>query len=751
MKAKSDSNQSVASAAAAASLAVKASAPSMTDAPQEKWSPQPAVATVAGKGVVSTAPGRGINPVLSWKRHKGLALAIFVIVLGAGAPVAWMMGKPAFYTEAAIRVSSRFLKNLNSDQELELQSNSQYREFVQQQIYTINRFDIVSEALQRLGDKRRLYQLPAENDRRATERLARELSIKPVPDSYLITIGLEGSKAEGLADVVNSVVTTYLEHAKTEELYGADQRRENLNQERDRLRQELKTLFDRRTALGQEIGVTTFSGTLLNPYDQLLFKSKDALENARRERIQAEAKLNALEKKLEANDRPAVEALAEEQAGKDAGLNSLKSNLYIRRSLLLSKLSGISKEHPGRPAIERELNDIEEEIARATGTLSKSYRSIYLDQRRAELAQTQRVERELDAQVTALGEKASWFITRYYEAVSLSEDIDRLQKRLATMDERVDFFSLESTAPGWVRVVSEARVPDLPIKGGKKKLLALVMLAAISLAAVAPIAVDLLDPRIHVAGQLQKLLGFPPVAWILDQRDEQTKQFAQDQLLRLATRLNQDRLAQGTRVIAFTSTKNGEGSSTLVLETARFLAKLGVQAVAVEANPLTPDKRYQSRGANKEGLIEVLTDQTTVRKAVLAGDETLPDRLAVGEISAQRPLATLDQYRQALRQLAEQYEFVLLDCAPLLLSVDAELLIGLADATLLVVEAGALSKGEIKRALQALERLAPPTFGAILNRVQLVEAGGAFAEQLQEYKTGKRLPARKLLSPWLWK
>jgi hypothetical protein len=91
-----------------------------------------------------------------------------------------------------------------------LESNSQYREFVQQQVKTINRFDIVFAALQKLGDKRFLWQNRKEPDRIAAERLQGTLEIKPVPDTYQITVGLEGKKSEGLAEVVNAVVESYL-------------------------------------------------------------------------------------------------------------------------------------------------------------------------------------------------------------------------------------------------------------------------------------------------------------------------------------------------------------------------------------------------------------------------------------------------------------------------------------------------------------------------------------------------------------
>ncbi|MEO8128591.1 MAG: hypothetical protein ABI822_15930, partial [Bryobacteraceae bacterium] len=75
-------------------------------------------------------PTRGIQPLRSWKAHKFLGLAVAVVVTGIlGPPVVWLKGKHYYTAEGVILISPRFAKNLEQDQELEMQSNQQYREF----------------------------------------------------------------------------------------------------------------------------------------------------------------------------------------------------------------------------------------------------------------------------------------------------------------------------------------------------------------------------------------------------------------------------------------------------------------------------------------------------------------------------------------------------------------------------------------------------------------------------------------------
>jgi Mrp family chromosome partitioning ATPase len=505
-----------------------------------------------------------------------------------------------------------------------------------------------------------------------------------------------------------------------------------------------------RTSLAQEIGVTTFNEGLMNPYDQLLIKSKENLEAARRRRIEVGAQYDAMEIERQPSGKTAGDAMAQELATKDNGLTSLKSNLYIRRSQLLSKLSGLASEHPGRKAIERELSEIDVEIARASETLTQTFRSMSRDQRRAEVYQTRRIENELAAEVQAESQRVAWFASRYHGAVALGDDIARTRKRIAAIDDRVDFLTLEASAPGFVRMVSLARVPELPFKGGKKKLLAFVLIAALAFGLFAPIAVDFIDPRIHAPDELERILGFAPTGWIIDRKNEPTRLFAEDQLIRLATKLDRERREHGAKVIVFTSAGAGEGTTTLVLGLAQALIKLGTRAIAVEANAFKPDDRYLSRQPSN-GLIALLDGKANVEELAIPGDQLLPERMRVGQAEGRRPLATIGQLRHALTELARCYEIVLLDAPPALLSADAELLAGMSDATLLIVEADGEPNGNIKRAARVVERLSPPVFGAILNRVQINSEGGYFASLVRDRQSGKRLPARKMLSPWLWK
>ncbi len=59
---------------------------------------------------------------------------------------------------------------------------------------------------------------------------------KPVNDSYLISVTLESDKAEGLDDIVNTVIQNYVENAHEEQLiYASKERTQVLYAEQQKL------------------------------------------------------------------------------------------------------------------------------------------------------------------------------------------------------------------------------------------------------------------------------------------------------------------------------------------------------------------------------------------------------------------------------------------------------------------------------------------------------------------------------------
>ena len=76
---------------------------------------------------IQSLPGIGIKPLLSFQRHARAGLMAGLLVLMLGLPLVWIFGQSSYTAEAVFQVSPNYMKTLQSDKEVEFQSNSQYR------------------------------------------------------------------------------------------------------------------------------------------------------------------------------------------------------------------------------------------------------------------------------------------------------------------------------------------------------------------------------------------------------------------------------------------------------------------------------------------------------------------------------------------------------------------------------------------------------------------------------------------------
>lgn len=669
-------------------------------------------------------------PLVSLRKHYRLALIIMLVILVAGIAVVWKKGKYVYAVSATVYVSQKFASILKDAKDLEFAGSQAYKQYIEQQALTIGRYDIVLEALQRLGERRLVWQMPGESDRRAAERLKSALVIKTVKDTYQITVGLESENPDGLDQVLNSVLDTYVEKSRElDSFFARDARLGALRERRQKIMTGVEQKLVRRNQIAEHLGITSFTSNAVNPYDQLLMDSMIALAKAQRDRIASESELSNFEGK---DAKAALGAAAFEFLQKDPGLNSLKANLHERRSVLIQQISGLQDTHPLMSQIKQELKQIEEELNHITTDIYNTITNSLLEQRRSNVRRDRQTESELQKQIETLRHKASGFAAVYNEALALNAEIDKSREQLEAVDNRIDFFEMESQAPGFVRIDSYARPPDSPIKGGRKKLFMIVFVAAIGLGLGAPIALDIFDRSIKSPNVIIKILGHPPIASILERTDDiAVQRVRDDQIRRLAITLDRERQTHGKPIVLMTSVKPGGGVTDLAFDLGNELREMGVKCLVVEVNPLKPDPRYTA-GKLTPGLLDMLVEPIDAREAVIPASQDLPERIGVG-FAVVPHLFAYPRLRERLEELNEHYDIILLDAPPILLSGDTEYLAGIANVSLLLIGSGQVGPGELRRAADIMQKVNPPVIGFIVTHLKIYKGGGYFAKQVEEY------------------
>lgn len=710
----------------------------------------PPQSTASSSEEQSIPTGR-LKPLVSLLNHKWLALLIFFTVSSVGVPVALLKGDSAYMAIAKILVSPKFVPYLESDKSLELHGVQQYDMYVKQQVSNIKHREVLEEALQSPELQQYFPPLPDESKLKRLQRLKDALDAKSKRGNPFIMVTFTGKNAEGLDIILNKIVDIYLKKSQQETVFDSSGRIDVLQQRRKDLERFILEKRQRRTQVAEEIGVTTFQENTLNPYDDILIESTSAFTLARRRRVEAQASLSALTKNS-INGKTTLDILVSEQVANDTVLKSYKTKLIDRRTELLTQTLGLTQKHPSRHRAELEIAKIDSDIEQATQELFLEIRNRLLEKSQAQVYQAIRIEQALAGEVEAQRNRANHYATLYNEALELNREMERAHRQLNKVNDRIDFLTVESTAPGFVRLDTEAEPPTFPIKGGRKKIVLMFVVAAFGLAIVLPVLIDMLDKRLRTPGEVHKILGFAPMGWVLERDDESTEQLAKDYLRRMALALERDWHTHETNFFVLTSVKPGGGTTTLTLELAHILTDLGVRTLAIELNAFQPDSRYSDATASL-GLISLLSPEGAEtlppEMLIVPATEELPDRLPIGLTDA-RHIATHGKLRPLLKQLNADYDVILMDTPPLLLSADAELLGEVAGGVLLVIEAGIVAPGELKRAAHLLERLNPPVLGSVMNRVKVFRGGGYFSDLLKEYDTGAKLP-RGLIQRLLWR
>ncbi len=104
-------------------------------------------------------------------------------------------------------------------------------------------------------------------------------------------------------------------------------------------------------------------------------------------------------------------------------------------------------------------------------------------------------------------------------------------------------------------------------------------------------------------------------------------------------------------------------------------------------------------------------------------------------------LQRLDLLKDAVAEWSSRYDYILFDLPPLLLSADAEMLVDALGQVFLVLEAEAVSAGEISRAKRLLQKIDPEAVGVFVSKVPVFRGSGYMEGLIAETLTRTRLRA----------
>jgi succinoglycan biosynthesis transport protein ExoP len=280
---------------------------------------------------------------------------------------------------------------------------------------------------------------------------------------------------------------------------------------------------------------------------------------------------------------------------------------------------------------------------------------------------------------------------------------------------------------GSVQVVDHASLPRVPFKPKVLTNLALAGVLGLLLGIGSIFLVEQLDDRIQGPREVEAFVGLEVIGMIprlsnakgdapvlLDEHSG-LPEFESFRGLRadLVTRLEK---VQGCKVICILSALQSEGKSTVTANLAKVLAMEGRRVLVLDADLRRPSQRKLIGSGAGTGLEVYLNGKATLESVVEKSRIPGVDLLAAGEgSSGAAELAGTLRFEEALAWARRTYDFVLIDSAPVNQVSESPLVARKSDATVLVVREAQTGRGAAQLARRRLESMGVPLAGAVIN------------------------------------
>ncbi|MET0143682.1 MAG: polysaccharide biosynthesis tyrosine autokinase [Ilumatobacteraceae bacterium] len=348
-----------------------------------------------------------------------------------------------------------------------------------------------------------------------------------------------------------------------------------------------------------------------------------------------------------------------------------------------------------------------------------------LDEAQAELAgKVDELQGQIDAidqQVAATPDSAQ----RLQLAASLAGQRQALVTQQATFKERLDQMQVDAAlTSGGASVVQSAELPSTPVAPKPVQTLLLACAIGLMLGLAAAFLAEYVDDSVRTQEDLERLTVHPvlavvPVKPAPDARPlalSEPYEPAVEPYRGLRTNIMFLALDAPLRSIQVTSSLPGEGKTTTAANLAIVLAQAGGRVVIVDADLRRPRVHEVFGVAQTPGLTDILLGEPV---ELVAHVTDTVDVITAGSVPP-NPSEMLSSPRLAvfLRELAERYDHVIVDSAPVLPVSDSVALSRTVDGVLMVTQSNRTSRRNVGEALERLDRVGSSVIGVVLNRTK---------------------------------
>ena len=214
---------------------------------------------------------------------------------------------------------------------------------------------------------------------------------------------------------------------------------------------------------------------------------------------------------------------------------------------------------------------------------------------------------------------------------------------------------------------------------------------------------------------------------------EQPLSIAAESYRRIKTALEFANVDKHIQVIQVCSSMQGEGKSVSVLNIAATYAEDNKSVLVVDLDFRRPKLHRSFRQENKNGITDVLAGHIKLEEAIIHGDNGI-DCLNRGS-KAPYPTAVLgsENIGKLFEELRKQYEYIIVDCPPILAVSDAAIVSKLCDGCLFVVSQSKTEKAAARESVKILRDNGVNILGCIFANISAKRGNYYYSNKYKYY------------------
>ncbi|WP_350345133.1 CpsD/CapB family tyrosine-protein kinase [Proteinivorax tanatarense] len=196
----------------------------------------------------------------------------------------------------------------------------------------------------------------------------------------------------------------------------------------------------------------------------------------------------------------------------------------------------------------------------------------------------------------------------------------------------------------------------------------------------------------------------------------------------LRTNIQFSSLDKPVRTIMVTSSGPGEGKTTTSVNLATALAQTEEKVVIVDADLRKPRIHKIFKAINSSGVTNILVNDLDYKKDVIVTEVDNLDLITAGTTPPNpSEILSSQKMKNFIRQLKEDYDYVIIDTPPSAIVTDAAILSQNADGVLLVCASGQVAIDGAQKAKELLTNVNANILGVVLNKIP-VDDGSYYAQ-----------------------